>query len=931
MFKKGLFNKMKRIIGIILTLVIVLSSLVISQFALAETATVSQDLTQTRFLGVLSGTAYSTTFLTCTDNKNSLSNPSFEGVGSVAGKTDAASFTGGGVSISSENFFEGSKSLKFTAGAEEEVAILTFDVIPNSKYQFSLFMNCSEYNAKKGTNLTFGIADPETGYFIDSKESIDFENSLSDSQYANDKPYSGYYKTYQMSPTAYDNEWHITGGFFSTGAKEKLSFVIRGKEVTAFIDKLAIFATEGDVVLGTTHPYWNLAKYWKINEGVMNFKSNKYSDNRHDFILNLRLDNTLTAGKKYTLSTDMTLNADSNLKNFSLYYADTLGLAATGDATADGKTPEGAMALYEKYYLLSGTKKLPTQNFTFTPSTDLLAKGYITLRIHVKPANVTATATKFELKDSNGKLVNVWDFKEFDNGVYTGTDSQFSDTQIETWFPELTEFDTDILNLRNAGGVKYVAPMQKLEHSVLTNQTSELLSVSDDKNLVSNFDFSKGDTSFWTDNTSWMLKDTLKVVNTSHSIQGKSFLYESNRKYPLGIYYIKWIDVEPNTDYTFSARYSIEKAGESFIGIVDGYRNDKVIITQNSLMPKLIGKITFGEDKFIEGYEWQSSGFAFNSKDRNRVGVAILDKGGKAYIDDIRLFKTSDAKALEIPEDNIPDKIISSNEAVTVNNSVINFEGNAVTLNDFRNNFEFGGNIRVWYADGTELKGEDFVGTGCVAKLMNGNVLKDSATVWLKGDITGDGNINAEDLVLLRKAIIGKTSLEGIFADAADLHADSRVNVLDLVAMKKFIMEWDTSVRAVLGTPVLKADGSYNIPFEAVNFQDYSGAYYFKIKLPECLEVQGIKLNGEALADPNYENGTGEYSVDSDNNLILSNIFNDGGDTFTKTTRWEITAAIKDTNAKGSFPIEISDESFVIDMETDMVEFESVNNVLNIK
>ena len=929
---------MKKSISLVLVLAIVISCFAISSFVFAETSETNETVADTGsplFLGNLTGTANSTTFLTSTDGKNTLGNAGFEGTTVPDGKTNAASFIGDRVSVTDENAFRGSKSLKFTAGAEEEVATLVFNVSPNTKYQFSFFMNCSEYDYAGGTDLTFGIADPQTGYFIDSEESLNFESKISDedSEYVGSAQYSGYYKTYQMSPTAYDNQWHMTGGFFTTGDKTQLSFVIRGTNVTAYIDNFAIFLTEGDVILGSKNAYWNLSKYWNLNDGLMTFKSVNYSSERHAFILSLRLDNNLKAGNTYTLSTDMKISVTKYFSNFCVYYSDTLPTAASEEATS-GKAPTGSTVLYKNYQgedNLIGLGKMPSNSFTFTPETDLSAGGYISVRFFLKGTAATVTATEFILADISNNMINSWNFTRFDNGIYTGTDSHFSDTQIKGWFPELTEYDTDVLNLRNAGGIKYIAPLQNLEHAAITNSNATLLGAAKEKNLVKNFDFSAADTSFWTDNTSWMLKDTLRVVNTSHSIQGKAFLYDSNRKYPYGVYYIKWIDVEPDTEYTFSARYSIEESGDGFIGIVDGYRNDNVEITKNSVTPKLIGKIDFSEENFVEGYEWQSGGFSFNTKDRNRVGIAVCDDGGKAYLDDIRVFKTADAKALEIAEDNIPDKIISTNEAVIVNDSVISFAGNTVTLNDFRNNFEFGGNIRVWYANGTELKGEDFVGTGCVAKLMNGNVLKESATVLLKGDITGDGNINAGDLVLLRKAIIDKTRLEGIFANAADLHTDSKINILDFVALKKLVIELDTFVRTVIGAPELNGDGSYIIPFEAINFHEMSGAYYFKIKLPACLEVKGVTLSGEALADPDYENQTGEYSVDGDNNLILSNMFNDGGDTFTKVTHWEITATLKDASAKGSFPIEISKDSFVIDMETNIIEFKTVNNILNIK
>ena len=76
-------------------------------------------------------------------------------------------------------------------------------------------------------------------------------------------------------------------------------------------------------------------------------------------------------------------------------------------------------------------------------------------------------------------------------------------------------------------------------------------------NLIDNFDFSDSDMSFWENTSGSLLGDNLNIVNTGHIVQGKAMHYENNRLYPRGIYYIKWVDVKPNTEYTFSARYAI--------------------------------------------------------------------------------------------------------------------------------------------------------------------------------------------------------------------------------------------------------------------------------------------------------------------------------------------------------------------------------------
>ena len=111
----------------------------------------------------------------------------------------------------------------------------------------------------------------------------------------------------------------------------------------------------------------------------------------------------------------------------------------------------------------------------------------------------------------------------------------------------------------------------------------------------------------------------------------------SNR--PNSTYYIKWIDVEPNTQYTFSAKYAIAQSGEGFMGLINGY---------------CIQQFNFGQENYLESLAWQTAAVSFNSGERNRIGFVICDAGGEAYIDELRLFKSSDGIALEAVEDTLP-------------------------------------------------------------------------------------------------------------------------------------------------------------------------------------------------------------------------------------------------------------------------------------
>ena len=69
-------------------------------------------------------------------------------------------------------------------------------------------------------------------------------------------------------------------------------------------------------------------------------------------------------------------------------------------------------------------------------------------------------------------------------------------------------------------------------------------------------------------------------------------------------------------------------------------------------------------------------------------------------------------------------------------------------------------------------------------------------TAIIYGDLSGDGEINALDLLKIQKHILDITSLDGAFFKAADINKDNDINALDLLRVQKHI----------LGTKVISQD-----------------------------------------------------------------------------------------------------------------------------
>lgn len=65
---------------------------------------------------------------------------------------------------------------------------------------------------------------------------------------------------------------------------------------------------------------------------------------------------------------------------------------------------------------------------------------------------------------------------------------------------------------------------------------------------------------------------------------------------------------------------------------------------------------------------------------------------------------------------------------------------------------------------------------------------KPGQTTLYRGDVNGDGAIDIIDLAIIKKAILGKTTLVGEKATRADVNNDGSIDIIDLAKVKKHIL-----------------------------------------------------------------------------------------------------------------------------------------------
>ena len=82
---------------------------------------------------------------------------------------------------------------------------------------------------------------------------------------------------------------------------------------------------------------------------------------------------------------------------------------------------------------------------------------------------------------------------------------------------------------------------------------------------------------------------------------------------------------------------------------------------------------------------------------------------------------------------------------------------------------------------------DDYIGTGSKITIKNSTETR-TLTVLIYGDTSGDGVINALDLLQVQKNILGTYTLSGAYSEAGDTSKDNKINALDLLQVQKSIL-----------------------------------------------------------------------------------------------------------------------------------------------
>lgn len=183
--------------------------------------------------------------------------------------------------------------------------------------------------------------------------------------------------------------------------------------------------------------------------------------------------------------------------------------------------------------------------------------------------------------------------------------------------------------------------------------------------------------------------------------------------------------------------------------IVTSSNSDVVSVKDNIITANNIGEATLT-------FKTEDGGFTVEAK------VTVTNEDNDIFVDDsLRL------------EDNILSRIELNNNLVL----------------DIKNMINTNYDITVIDIDGEELSNDDRVGTGTKIQFKENGEIIQEYTVLIYGDVDGSGVINARDLLMLQRYILGKAELENIQVKASIIDKVSQApKAADLLKIQRHIL-----------------------------------------------------------------------------------------------------------------------------------------------
>lgn len=216
---------------------------------------------------------------------------------------------------------------------------------------------------------------------------------------------------------------------------------------------------------------------------------------------------------------------------------------------------------------------------------------------------------------------NEWHLRavQFNSGANIKVGIGFAGAESQMWIDGIALYTVD-------NGIKYGDARQNCYIMGSTMEKSQAGCADEDNLIVDGHMNGAEAEEFWASAEGY--KNGFLTFAENEYEYGTSLKYTGDDK-SCDTYAIKWLEVKPNTSYTFSVDMRIIESGDGKLVLLDGKKRDCF----EFLM------VDFDKDSWGAG--WVTVAMEFDTKEFDRIGIAVSDGGGEVLLDNMRFFETA--------------------------------------------------------------------------------------------------------------------------------------------------------------------------------------------------------------------------------------------------------------------------------------------------
>lgn len=223
--------------------------------------------------------------------------------------------------------------------------------------------------------------------------------------------------------------------------------------------------------------------------------------------------------------------------------------------------------------------------------------------------------------------------------------------------------------------------------------------------------------------------------------------------------------------------------------VTAGFDNSTILAKTDD---KVISRFKCSDDTVTGKIELTEKILALSSSNGKIIAVT-----GESTPKNIVLLSSSDITEITPPSadnGNSPEDSTSDDDAITSEVYNIDAEKNIIsaipantTFNAFKNDLIFNGYDLIFKDSTGKIKtgSSSKVATGYTVTFVKDGAEKATFKLIVQGDITGTGSLSSRDISAFVNYLLGKTSLDETFLQAANINDDGEPDVIDLFLMYK--------------------------------------------------------------------------------------------------------------------------------------------------